>query len=204
MPPLCATKPHSAFRGDRTKAAAIRLIRYEEDWSSLCNSETRSDFLDPLKCMSLRALGESSYLSLGGEFRGVYEDVLDDNWSNTPYPANSFWLEPSSCTPMFISIHIFACSFNWKVGRSRAGLGGRVHRQKESRFPECISSARSREELEESYGLSHRTAGTAIRLWKAGRCSRRTERAARVLCRENHPAAESLDPGRIRRQARQG
>ena len=71
----------------------IRLIRYEEDWSSLCNSNARDDFLDPLKCMSLRALGRGSYVSLGGEFRGVYEDVLDDNWSNTPYPTNSFWLE---------------------------------------------------------------------------------------------------------------
>src|SRR5271155_1788598 len=72
---------------------SIRLIRYEEDWSSLCNPKARSDFLDPLKCMSLRAPGESSYVSLGGEFCGVYEDVLDDNWSNTPYPTNSFWLE---------------------------------------------------------------------------------------------------------------
>jgi hypothetical protein len=72
---------------------SIRLIRYEEDWSSLCNPKARSDFLDPLKCMSLRASGESSYVSLGGEFRGAYEDVLDDNWSNTPYPTNSFWLE---------------------------------------------------------------------------------------------------------------
>ena len=75
------------------KRPPIRLIRYEEDWSSLCNSKARSDFLDPLKCMSLRTLGESSYVTLGGEFRGVYEDVLDDNWSKTPYPTNSFWLE---------------------------------------------------------------------------------------------------------------
>jgi hypothetical protein len=59
----------------------------------LCNPKARSDLLDPLKCIPLPALGKSSYLSLGGEFRGVYEDVLDDNWSNTPYPTNSFWLE---------------------------------------------------------------------------------------------------------------
>ncbi len=72
---------------------AIKLIRYEEDWSSLCNPKERRDFLDPLKCMSLRTLGESSYVSLGGEFRGVYEDVLNDNWSKTPYPVNSFWLQ---------------------------------------------------------------------------------------------------------------
>src|SRR5271156_6069776 len=62
----------------------INLICYKEDWSSLCNTKARSDFLDLLKCLPLRAPGERSYVSLGGEFRGVYEDVLDDNWSNTP------------------------------------------------------------------------------------------------------------------------
>jgi len=72
---------------------AIRLIRYEEDWSTLCNHSLRTDFLDRLKCMPLHRLGPHSYVSLGGEFRGVYEDVLDDNWSNEPYPTNSFWLE---------------------------------------------------------------------------------------------------------------
>ena len=90
---LRATKPHSVSGATKPARPPIRLIRYDEDWSSLCNPEARSDFLDPLKCISLRALGENSYVSLGGEFRGVYEDVLDDNWSNTPFPTNSFWLE---------------------------------------------------------------------------------------------------------------
>jgi hypothetical protein len=75
------------------KRPSIQLIRYAEDWSSKCDAKNRSDFLDPVKCMSMRALGEHSYVSLGGEFRGVYEDVLDDSWSNTPFPTNSFWLE---------------------------------------------------------------------------------------------------------------
>jgi hypothetical protein len=54
------------------KRPPIRLICYEEDWSSLRNPKARSEFLDPLKRVSLRALGESSYVSLRGEGRDVY------------------------------------------------------------------------------------------------------------------------------------
>jgi len=37
--------------------------------------------------------GASSYLSIGGEFRGVSERVQNDNWGGTPYPTNQFWLQ---------------------------------------------------------------------------------------------------------------
>ncbi len=72
---------------------AIQLLRFDENWSALCNPRERTEFLDPLKCIPLRHPVNGSYLSIGGEFRGVYEDVLNDNWSNKPYPVNSFWLE---------------------------------------------------------------------------------------------------------------
>jgi hypothetical protein len=93
VPALAQQSLIPASEAAAPKRPPIDLIRYKEDWSSLCDPKARTEFLDPLKCMSLRTPGESSYLSFGGEFRGVYEDVLDDNWSNTPYPTNSFGME---------------------------------------------------------------------------------------------------------------
>ena len=72
---------------------SIQLLRFDEDWNALCNPSVRTDFLDPLKCIPIKRHDSSSYLSIGGEFRGVYEDVLNDNWSKSPDPVNSFWLE---------------------------------------------------------------------------------------------------------------
>jgi hypothetical protein len=72
---------------------AIQLLRFDENWSSLCDPKARQDLLDPLKCIPIEHSKPGSYLSLGGEFRAVYEDVLNDSWSNKPFPVNSFWLE---------------------------------------------------------------------------------------------------------------
>ena len=71
---------------------AIDLLRFDEDWSSLRDPALRRDALDRVKYLPLSAHAKS-YLTLGGEFRGAYEDVLNDNWSATPYAVNSFGLE---------------------------------------------------------------------------------------------------------------
>ena len=71
---------------------AIQLLRFDEDWSQLKNPALRKDTLDRLKYIPLSKKSEA-YLTLGGEFRGAYEDVLNDNWSAKPYPVNSFGLE---------------------------------------------------------------------------------------------------------------
>ena len=47
------------------------LVRYEEDWSSLRNSASRTHWLDPLKYIRLG--GDDRYLTLGGETRQRYE-----------------------------------------------------------------------------------------------------------------------------------
>ncbi len=72
---------------------AIKLIRYEEDWSAECNPKMRTDYLDRLKCIPLSSASEQRYLSLGGEFRGVFERIQNDNWSDKPYATNAFGLE---------------------------------------------------------------------------------------------------------------
>jgi hypothetical protein len=72
--------------------APYNILPFEEDWSYLKNAALRSDWLDPIKYIAI-GRSEGQYLSIGGEFRGTYERVLDDNWSNLPYPVYSFGLE---------------------------------------------------------------------------------------------------------------
>lgn len=75
---------------------SIKLIRYEEDWRPECDGTLKTEFLDRLKCIPLHVGTKNpaqTYLSLGGEFRAVFERIQNDNWSNTPYATNSFGLE---------------------------------------------------------------------------------------------------------------
>lgn len=75
------------------KRPEIKLIRFDEDWSPLHDPRLRTDRLDMLKYIPLRSSNEQSYLSLGGEFRGVYERMQNNNWSATPYATNGFGLQ---------------------------------------------------------------------------------------------------------------
>jgi len=75
------------------KPRAYELLRYNEDWSFLENPANRSDWLDPIKYMPFGRGGDSSYVSIGGEIRGVDERIQNDNWGGTPYPSNQFWLQ---------------------------------------------------------------------------------------------------------------
>ena len=53
---------------------AYQPFRYDEDWSNLVDNSKRSDWLDPLKYMSLGRSGW--FVSLGGEVREKFE-LLD-------------------------------------------------------------------------------------------------------------------------------
>jgi len=67
----------------------INILRYQEDWSALRDPRLRTDSLDPIKYIPFH----SGYASIGGEFRGVYERIQNNNWSSTPYATNYFGLE---------------------------------------------------------------------------------------------------------------
>ena len=71
----------------------IKLLRYEEDWSLLRDARLRSDWLDPIKYIPLHSSGKTDYISIGGEFRGVYERIQNDNWTSVPFATNYFGLE---------------------------------------------------------------------------------------------------------------
>ncbi len=71
----------------------IKLLRYEEDWSPLQDPRLRNDWLDPLKYIPIHNSGDKTYISIGGEFRGVYERIQNNNWNSVPYATNFFGLE---------------------------------------------------------------------------------------------------------------
>ena len=93
---LCCQKCVTAQEVLPRTAESIRplynIVAYDEDWSYLYDRTLRSDWLDGIKYIQF---GENarSYVSIGGEFRGTYERVLNDNWSNRPVATNSFGLQ---------------------------------------------------------------------------------------------------------------
>jgi hypothetical protein len=66
------------------------LDRSEEDWSSLCNPAVRGK--DPWDRLKYIALGRSSYISFGGEFRASYERYFNYNWGSGPQDPNGYYL----------------------------------------------------------------------------------------------------------------
>lgn len=68
------------------------IVPYEEDWSFLHDRSQRSDWLDGIKYIPF-GHNEKTFVSFGGEFRGTYERLANDNWSNKPVGLNSFGLE---------------------------------------------------------------------------------------------------------------
>jgi hypothetical protein len=87
-----AQVPESAVAAPAPRPA-IELLRFEEDWSPLRDARLRTDWLDSLKYIPIRPSSTGDYISVGGEFRGVYERIQNNNWEPTPYATNHFGLE---------------------------------------------------------------------------------------------------------------
>ena len=66
-----------------------RTVRHDEDYSYLADPVRRTDWLDPIKHMSLGRPGW--YLSLGGELRERFELFKNTDWK--PAPADGFLLQ---------------------------------------------------------------------------------------------------------------
>jgi hypothetical protein len=76
-----------------TQRPEFTLLRFDEDWSFLQDKSKRTDLWDPIKYIPLHPDRPKEYISLGGEFRGTYEHVLNDNFTQTPYANYSFGLQ---------------------------------------------------------------------------------------------------------------
>jgi hypothetical protein len=113
----------------------IKLLRYEEDWSSLCKTSLRTDALDIVKCVPIPKLASGAYLSIGGEFRGVFERVQNDNWSALPYATNAFGLERYQLHGDLHFNEHFRLFLQLESGQEQGRLGGpRVIDQKNLDF----------------------------------------------------------------------
>lgn len=81
----------------------IQILRFNEDWSVLRDPALRTDLWDPIKYIPLSRTAPDTYLSIGGEFRGTYEQVKNDNFTQTPYPVYRFGMERFQ---LFTDLHL--------------------------------------------------------------------------------------------------
>lgn len=81
----------SAQQTDSQAPPAYQLMRYEEDWSTLSDPSHRSDWLDPLKYISLGRTGW--YMTLGGEIREKFELLDEPGFGVGPVDQNGYLLQ---------------------------------------------------------------------------------------------------------------
>jgi hypothetical protein len=77
--------PAEEQRVTASQRPACTLLRFDEDWSFLKNKSLRTDLWDPIKYIPLDPDKPNEYISIGGEFRGTYEHVLNDNFTQAPF-----------------------------------------------------------------------------------------------------------------------
>jgi Alginate export len=75
----------------RAPRPQYQSLRYEEDWSVLCDPSLRTDFWDPVKCIQLNDGGW--YVSLGGESRILYEAFRNAAFGSGPQDSNGYVLQ---------------------------------------------------------------------------------------------------------------
>ncbi len=85
------------------KRPAYNILRFNEDWSVLRYPAFRRDWLDPIKYVPFSAAHPERFLTLGGEFRGTYENVRNDNFTQQPLPNYSFGMQRFQ---LFADIHL--------------------------------------------------------------------------------------------------
>jgi hypothetical protein len=70
-------------------ARTYHLLREEDDWRFLADRRERQELWDPIKYIPLREGQNDWFLSMGGEVRGTWERIENDNWGQQPF-ANSY------------------------------------------------------------------------------------------------------------------
>jgi hypothetical protein len=68
----------------------FHILRFDDNWVFLQDSAKRTDVWDRVKYIPLSALKPAEYLSFGGEVRGAYESIQNDNFTQQPYATNAF------------------------------------------------------------------------------------------------------------------
>ncbi len=97
---LSAILPNAVLADDLTGTGEIpspppayQMLRFDEDYSGLANPASRTDPLDPIKYLPLRADNPSWYLTFGGELRERFEGNYDPNFGNGGRSSDSYLLQ---------------------------------------------------------------------------------------------------------------
>jgi hypothetical protein len=64
---------------------SYKLLRADEDWSFLRDTNLKRDPWDKIKYIPLRKNSDDWYLTIGGEAREVWEQIGNDNWGQQPF-----------------------------------------------------------------------------------------------------------------------
>jgi len=81
----------------------IQILRFNEDWSVLQNPALRTDRWDPIKYIPISRSQADKYVSIGGEFRGTFEQVKNDQFTQRPFPVYRFGMERFQ---LFADLHL--------------------------------------------------------------------------------------------------
>jgi Alginate export len=79
-----------ATGADEAQARKYHLLREDDDWRFLADQSERQEFWDPIKYIRQREGQNDWFLSMGGELRGTWQRIENDNWGQQPF-ANSFF-----------------------------------------------------------------------------------------------------------------
>ena len=100
--PSPALPPQTSPSAPPTRPA-IQILRFNEDWSVLQYPALRTDRLDAIKYIPLSRSQPLKYASIGGEFRGTFEQVKNDNFTQTPFSVYRFGMERFQ---LFADLHL--------------------------------------------------------------------------------------------------
>jgi len=82
------TPPESQF-----VSPSYKILRFDENYSSLGNPTNRTDWLAPIKHIQLRTNAPDFFLTLGGEIRERFEGTYNPNFGIGGESPDSFWLQ---------------------------------------------------------------------------------------------------------------
>jgi hypothetical protein len=102
-------------------ASLFQPARYDDDFSFLRDPATRSDSFEELKYLSL---GQTAWLSLGGESRTRYEYLDHTLWGQGPQDENGFWTQRSMLHADFHGDEGLRAFVQLKSGLEQGRTGG--------------------------------------------------------------------------------
>lgn len=71
---------------------AYKVLRFDENYACLANATNHSDWLDPIKYISLRTNSPTTYLTLGGEVRERFEGIHNPDFG-VDASHDAYWLQ---------------------------------------------------------------------------------------------------------------